>query len=97
METPLTWDEAKRRANLLKHGLDFADAGLVLDSRYRMDVPTLRGGELRIQSFSYVMSRLVTLTVVHTARDGTARVISFRKASETETEAYYAWLEKEAD
>jgi len=38
METRLTWDEAKRRINLHRHGLDFADAGEVLNSRYRLDV-----------------------------------------------------------
>jgi uncharacterized DUF497 family protein len=38
MEVPLIWDEAKRLANLRKHGLDFADAGEVLESRYRLDV-----------------------------------------------------------
>jgi uncharacterized protein len=28
----LVWDEAKRKTNLQKHGLDFADAGLVYDN-----------------------------------------------------------------
>ena len=28
----VVWDEAKRRANLKKHGLDFADAAQVLAS-----------------------------------------------------------------
>lgn len=55
METRLTWDEAKRAANLRKHGLDFADAGEVLDSSYRMDVPVLRGGEPRVLSISYAL------------------------------------------
>lgn len=44
METRLTWDEAKRKANLAKHGLDFAQAHLVLDSDYRLDVDVVRGG-----------------------------------------------------
>lgn len=93
----MTWDETKRQSNLRKHGLDFADAGLVLDSHYRMDVQAVRGGELRIQSFSYVMNRLAVLTVVHTPRDGTARIISFRAASEEESEVYYGWLEEGDD
>ncbi|MDB5940242.1 MAG: hypothetical protein JWP77_2606, partial [Polaromonas sp.] len=38
METKLEWDEAKRYSNLIKHGLDFADAGEVLDSRFRLDI-----------------------------------------------------------
>ncbi|MEE9344660.1 MAG: hypothetical protein V3U88_03530 [Methylococcales bacterium] len=29
----MNWDELKLESNLLKHGLDFANAGVVLDSR----------------------------------------------------------------
>lgn len=93
----LTWDEAKRQANLRKHGLDFADVDEVLDSRYRMDVAIVRGGEQRVQSVSYALSFLAVLTVVHTERDGAARVISFRRASTAERRAYDAWLEDEFD
>jgi uncharacterized protein (DUF4415 family) len=82
MEVPLIWDEAKRLANLRKHGLDFADAGEVLESRYRLDVQELREGELRVLSISYALGFLAVLTVVHTDRDGMARVISFRRASQ---------------
>ena len=52
MESKLIWDEAKRIENLSKHGLDFADAGAVLDSVYRLDVSVVRKGETRTQSFS---------------------------------------------
>ena len=93
----MTWGEAKRAINLRKHGLDFADAGEVLDSRYRMDVPVLRGGEQRMQSISYALGFLAVLTVVHTERDGAARVISFRHASTAEREIDDAWLEDEFD
>ncbi|MFT3816463.1 MAG: BrnT family toxin [Rubrivivax sp.] len=92
----LVWDEAKRRANLAKHGLDFADAGEVLESRYRLDVPVVRRGEARMQSFSYVMRRLAVLTVVHLPRDGAVRVVSYRYASEEESETYYEWIEQDA-
>lgn len=34
MSPRLIWDEAKRQANLAKHGLDFKDAAGVFDSRY---------------------------------------------------------------
>jgi uncharacterized DUF497 family protein len=97
MGTRLAWDEAKRRANLRKHGLDFADAAEVLDSLYRMDVPVVRGGEERMLSVSYALGFLAVLTVVHTERDGAARVISFRRASEDERQAYDDWLENECD
>ena len=97
MNTPYTWDENKRQSNLTKHGLDFADAGEVLESRYRMDVPVVRNGERRVQSVSYAMGYLAVLTVAHTDRDGTARIISFRRASTAEREAYYDWLENQTD
>ena len=97
MGNRLTWDETKRLANLRKHGLDFADARCVLNSRYRLDVESVRQGELRVQSFSYVMDRLAVLTVVHTPRDGAVRVISFRPASETESETYHEWISGETD
>lgn len=94
METILIWDEAKRRANLAKHGLDFANAAVVLDSRYRLDLVSARDEERRIQSFSYVMNRLAVLTVVHADRPPAVRVISFRKASEEESRRYYDWIGK---
>lgn len=97
METRLTWDEAKRHANLRKHGLDFADAGEVLDSHFRLDLPGPRGGEDRVVSISYALGFLAVLTVVHTERDGAARVISFRRASRDEREIYDGWLENECD
>ena len=46
------WDEIKRQANLEKHGLDFADAPMVLESPYRLDVESVGGGEPRMQSFA---------------------------------------------
>lgn len=97
MKLRLEWDESKRSANLAKHGLDFADAALVLKSRYRWDVPVIRKHEERTLSFSYVMNRLAVLTVVHADRSGVVRIISFRPASELETEAYYDWLAQEND
>jgi len=95
MDKKLTWDETKRLSNLAKHGLDFKDAGEVLDSHYRLDIAAVRGGEVRMQSISYALGFLAVLTVVHTERDGATRVISFRHASNEEREVYDAWLQDE--
>ncbi|MEI6029355.1 MAG: BrnT family toxin [Betaproteobacteria bacterium] len=57
----------------------------------------LLAGELRVLSISYALGFLAVLTVVHTDRDGMARVISFRRASREEREAYDVWLEDERD
>lgn len=92
----LTWDEAKCRANLAKHGLDFADAAWVLESRYRLDVLLVRNGETRTLSFSYVVDRLAVLSLVHLPREDAVRIVSFRYASEVEAETYYEWIEQEA-
>ena len=94
MKHHLIWDEAKRRSNLAKHGLDFRQADVVLDSCYRLDLHEIRGDELRIQSISYVMGLLTVLTVIHTRRGDATRVISFRRASTIERETYNDWLEK---
>lgn len=100
MEKWLTWDETKRQINLRKHGLDFADAGEVLHSRFRLDV-YWQGidnvQELLVLSISYALGFLALLSVVHTERKGFARVISFHRASRIEREVCDAWLENECD
>ena len=70
----LRWDETKRQANIDKHGLDFVDAPMVLESPYRLDVDSVRAGESRMQSFAYVFDVLAVLTVVHVTRDDALRI-----------------------
>lgn len=90
------WDERKRVANLAKHGLDFCDAALVLESPLRLDIASVRKGEARVQSFAFVFDRLAVLTLVHVP--GTPiRIISFRPASRVERETYHDWLEQDFD
>ena len=86
----MEWDEKKRRKNLIKHGLDFADAGHVLESPFRLDIETERNHQRRLQSFAYVFDFLAVLTVVQSV-DG-QRIISFRYASREEREVYHEWL-----
>ena len=95
MSTPILWDESKRQANLEKHGLDFVDAAMVLESPFRLDVRSVRGGEPRMQSFAYVFDVLAVLTVVHVAREDALRIVSFRPASEVERSAYLGWLDED--
>lgn len=85
------WDEDKRLKNLLKHGLDFKRAYVVLASRYRMDSTSYRNGEKRVQSLSYVSDVLRVLTVIHLSGDR-KRIISFRTASKEERDEYFEWL-----
>ena len=91
----LDYSAAKRKENLRKHGLDFDDAPVVLESRYRLDVPVVRKGEARIQSLAYVFEVLTVLSVAHVEKDDVARIISFRHASVLEREVYHEWLEND--
>ena len=92
--SPYDWNKSKRQRNLAKHGLDFADAALVLDSPIRLDVESVRKGEHRLQSFAYVFERLAALTVVYLP-GARPHIISFRPASREERETYHDWLENE--
>ncbi|AYH41839.1 BrnT family toxin [Azoarcus sp. DN11] len=97
MSTRIVWDEVKQEGNLDKHGLDFLDAVLVLESPYRLDVESVRSGECRTQSFAYVFDVLAVLTVVPVERGNALRIVSFRPASEEERSAYHDWLENDFD
>ncbi len=94
MKSRFTWYEQKRASNLDKHHLDFADAALVLDSQFRLDVTCVRNNEERTQSMAYVFDRLAVLTVVHIPNER-IHIISFRTASKEEREIYYEWLEND--
>jgi uncharacterized protein len=82
------WDEAKRQANLQKHGLDFADAErvftqpVVLFEDARADY-----GEQRMIGIG-LLDFLVVL-IVHIESDDEIRIISMRKADSDETDLYY--------
>ena len=91
-----TWNEAKRVTNIAKHQLDFADAEMVLDNPYRLDVVSVRNEQEREQSFAFVFQRLSVLTVVHLP-GGQPHIISFRPASRTERDTYHDWLENDFD
>lgn len=82
------WDEAKREANLKKHGLDFADADIVYENPRKLTLHTLRRGEARLLDIAIVELYGVMLTLVYVARGYNIRVISFRKASRRERRIY---------
>ena len=82
------WDEDKRLENLRKHGLDFRDAHLVLDSTvlteldFRFDY-----GEIRFYTIGLLNG--TTVVISHTETSISFRVISFRRAEKYEEERYY--------
>ncbi len=91
-----TWVDSKRRSNLEKHGLDFMDADLVLESPYRFEIDVCRNGESRKQTFAYVFDVLMVLTVVYLP-GVVPHIISFRPAHRAEREVYHDWLENDFD
>jgi uncharacterized protein len=84
----LIWDEATRRANLAKHGLDFMDAHLVYDSPKKVTFSSHRSAEDRRLDVAMVQLAGRVLTLVYVERGFDVRVISFRFASRPERRAY---------
>lgn len=75
------WDEAKRRSNLRKHGLDFRDAPLVYENPNKCTYDASRGDEYRLMDIALAVVKGRLLTLVCTENDDEGRVISFRNAS----------------
>jgi uncharacterized DUF497 family protein len=81
------WDEAKRCANLAKHGLDFSDLDEFDWDHARRTVDDRKDyGEVRIVAMSRFQGRVHI--VVYTKRGGRTRIIGFRKANDQETRVY---------
>lgn len=86
------WDEAKSRANLAKHGLDFRAAMLVFDDPAALTMPNdVVDGEQRWLTMGLVRGVQIVV-VVHTDRtrgsDVVTRIISARRATPGERRAY---------
>lgn len=81
-------DEIKRQSNLIKHGLDFADAHKLFNHTIWTFEDTKNNyQEKRMCGFSYLHERL--LSIVYTERTpDIIRVISFRKANIREVKLY---------
>ena len=85
----IEWDEAKQRANLRKHGLDFADARAIF-AGHTAKIEDFRAnyGERRFLSFGLLEGRVVV--IAHTERGDAIRIISMRKASKHERRSYFS-------
>ena len=90
------WDEEKDRANRAKHGIGFEEASTVFDGPV-FTAPDEHEdyGEERFISVGCLGS-LIVVVGVHTDREGRVRLISARKASRKERQAYYEHLEETA-
>jgi len=88
----ITWDESKRRENLKKHKIDFAELQSVFDfPMITLEDDREHYGELRLQSLGMWRGRVVFL--VWTPRDDdAAHLISCRYADRTQVEDYFSAL-----
>ena len=84
------WDEAKREANLVKHGVDFMDALEVFADPLRVERVNRRREYAEERREVVGMVRDQMLFVVYTLRGEVRRLISARRASRNERRAYYA-------
>ena len=83
-----SWDEAKRKANITKHGLDFADASCVFESPLVLFEDDRQAyGEQRMIGIGLLESLVVL--IVHVESETHIRIISMRKADSNETDPYY--------
>ena len=82
------WDPAKAWSNLAKHGIRFADAETIFDDEFAISIPDLRlAGEARFVAVGAdALGR--TLVVSYTYRRNKIRIISARRATQTERKEY---------
>jgi uncharacterized DUF497 family protein len=82
------WDERKAAENLRKHGVDFADAALVLEDDLALTVedPDAQGEERWVTMGHDPNQRVLVLA--YTWRGGRIRLISARKATGAERRRY---------
>jgi uncharacterized DUF497 family protein len=83
-------DEAKRRANLVKLGLDFVRAADILNGPHLLEDARSVGDEFRHLAIG--LSDDVYVAMVFTERSGAIRVISLRRARRRERERHQAVL-----
>ncbi len=81
------WDPAKAEENLRKHGIDFADAAVVLEDDRAITVEDTDHDERRFVTLGSDPYGGI-LVVVYTWRAGTLRLISARRANRGEHRQY---------
>jgi len=79
------WDEGKRRANLVKHLIDFQDAIEIFDGPV-FEVARRRRSEDRVLAIGLMED--IEIVVVYVMRGGRRRVISARRAHRNERKDY---------
>jgi uncharacterized DUF497 family protein len=83
-----TWNEAKRRENLRKHGVDFRDAPAIFQGPMLVEIDARQYyGEERYRGIGFIEGRLMVVVFTERASEVT-RIISLRKAKRHEQENF---------
>jgi len=90
MNLRFRWSKAKARENYRKHGISFEFAKAVFNDAFAIDLLDDRRdyGEERFVTVGMVEGRM--LYVAYSERDNVIRMISARRATKHEEQAYYA-------
>ena len=85
------WDDDKEQINISKHVIDFSTAALVFsdDSRIEKYDDAHSDDEDRYITIGQVHGTMIIVMVVYTEREEAIRIISARRATKREEEAYY--------
>ena len=87
-----SWSERKRVLNLKEHKLDFVDAPSVFDGlTYTFEDDRFSYGEQRFVTLGLLAG--IPVSIAHTENDHEIRVISFRKATNRETQIYFSEIQ----
>lgn len=82
------WDEAKREANIVKHGIDFRDVPEMFTSLMLIGTDVRKDyGETRKIGFGFVRGRLIAIAFTEREPDS-IHIISARKANKREKAHY---------
>lgn len=85
------WDEAKRRENLRKHKIDFADAEKIFRGlTFTAEDARETYGEQRFLTLGLLEDQVVS--VAHTECGEEIRLISIRKATKHEARYYFSQI-----
>lgn len=85
----VVWNPDKANTNLLKHGVDFADAAVSLEDPNALTVVDGEANEYRFKTLA-LSPGVKVLLIVHAEQDEeTIRIISARRAEKQEEQQYY--------
>jgi len=94
MKLTFEWDDKKNAANKKKHGVAFEEAAGVFTDPRRYEVFDGTHSLIEKRWIAIGLSAWNVLTVCFTERNGTIRIISARKASKNDMEAYFYGYDK---